>query len=1595
MKIKRWQLVLIIALLIVFAAVCIYAAIEMFTGGVQIGKKGTYENGWSKDIVTKIVDGDVPVPDGFEYVSGTKSTGVIIKNKNTGALYIWIPTSLENGEIEDYESKISSIFGELTATLSSDLLENISTYGGFYVGISGEDIVDIAGMTEEEYKLAREKANELYGDSKSVSSILVNSNMLVAESLSDGSLDQSDVTPNKTTGKDLRALKEDAKFMTKQNDKITLTAKKLKAGNSVQYLGREVISGTEYAKIVYTTRENAWHGWEYYDHVGYIPLSALGLKEKQENKTTDWITNNDIVYMRKSDIQLKPGSLKTIDGKEIAIISSFDTPIIRIAVNNKLGYSKIKFDGKEYIIKSSDITTEKPKNSTEIQTPEDTTTSKTGTTVYAQTNTTLYSNSSLSGAKGTVNKGTELEEIKTGEKASYVKYKNNYYYVDNKNISTTKPSTEDDQDTTLTNPNEGSQKPTTPPVENPNGGSQNTTGDKNPTGNENTTTPVEQPKVTDPEEGYKADSKTVYIKKDANEIEVWCNGNTQKLKDVKQGKEYTIEGATANWVKTTEKINGEAVWLHTEDVSEIKPDNRSNLQKILENTEEIEWNGDSLVLKTPRKTFKENHLEETKNTYGEYIDIVLKDDNGDNIPIPKGFSYYSGETAKEGISVVYNSSKVGDAYRLKYVWIPVDDITNVKSKFIGLYNEGKSEDKQFSVDYYDENLDTEDLDPNLVESIKKYGGFYMSEAELGVDDEGNLYNRYRGMNVKSSNGNQASNVGDYFRTHNYTNEMNRPETFLNWVKNDNNWINKLTGKTVFSGTKQTLTYDAAKAIADVMFLSKPEDKNGKEIIIESEKDKSNKSAVVSHLTYGTEWNAAIVWLCETNDNDKILKDSTEIGKYKKHLLSDSAKISLNGLWGLGGNLAELTQEKHNGKQAVLRGGSYDDIGNEVPIAGRKYLSVNTNETDDTVGFRNCLYIKVGSEQEEQKVGKANAPVLGKGMTAVKWNGSKWEEVDNPDKDTSWYSYDEEGKDNKWANAQTEDGSMWVWIPRFQYKINKNNKTIDIKFLPRDVVESSGGYTIHPAFTPNVNQGGWDKELSGIWVSKYEASGNKEKIEFKNNKESLTNVTISEAYKLSKGYNENLNSHLIKNSEWGAVAYLAHSKYGRNGEEISINTTKKPTITGKPNTSASTTNNMYGVYDMSGGNSEFVSAYYKDGKSLSPKGQELLTKDNKSTKYVTVYYNNDDFYMPGDATVETINWNKDRAYTFNESNPFMRRGGDNSWNEESIGTFAYDCAMGGEADVIGFRTVLIVEESNKPDQTEIAKPSKVSNLKVNVKGKDITFTWDSVSDAYSYEIECLLGSNGTKKYTTTNNKLEITGVSNNYGICKAKVRAYKIVNKEKLYGTDSNEVVFKGEEDGTFASDIQKVSNVKVEVKNLNEAYLTWNSQDNIDGYEIAYAKDGEKYSTYEIGKKESRGIIDSTKLEYSSKYKAKVRAFSGDGDNKVYGLYSDEVSFETQKSQPEINEKGMGKVQNVKVTVNGKEAKVDWDITHNTDRYDIVVESNNSDKHYKTENADSKNSYTVTDLNKGIYHLRVRSYEEINGNTIYGPYSDEYSFEIK
>ena len=413
-----------------------------------------------------------------------------------------------------------------------------------------------------------------------------------------------------------------------------------------------------------------------------------------------------------------------------------------------------------------------------------------------------------------------------------------------------------------------------------------------------------------------------------------------------------------------------------------------------------------------------------------------------------------------------------------------------------------------------------------------------------------------------------------------------------------------------------------------------------------------------------------------------------------------------------------------------------------------------NEYEDELN----KYVSGASQVKTDWTGKVNKPKLMTGMTAIKFNEPTGDEkakegstVKTTDIDAAWYDYDAK----KWANAQTQDGSMWVWIPRFAYRVNNSTKTFDVVFL-KDTTNTyldngtekdaeKEGYIVHPAFknesSTGYENGGWDKELTGIWVSKFEAgfatsNGNSAPKKASSVNYSQTSVWASgyetggndgslsarnwidgvygstttaikyptfqgltysmnytnhnDAFNISRALTESGNiyglssattdSHLMKNSEWGAVAYLAQSKYGLNGTNIYINnanlrnsqqsayaitgcagetedaaevgvkidtTTKKPVTTDsskkiyvwtqKSGTKASTTGTIYGIYDMSGGTWERTAGLVNNGNSnLSTYGQSLMNALNneKSSKYVTVY--------PHDSSVDKTGANIDAA-----------------------------------------------------------------------------------------------------------------------------------------------------------------------------------------------------------------------------------------------------------------------------------------------------------------------------------------------------------------
>jgi len=398
----------------------------------------------------------------------------------------------------------------------------------------------------------------------------------------------------------------------------------------------------------------------------------------------------------------------------------------------------------------------------------------------------------------------------------------------------------------------------------------------------------------------------------------------------------------------------------------------------------------------------------------------------------------------------------------------------------------------------------------------------------------------------------------------------------------------------------------------------------------------------------------------------------------------------------------------------------------------------------------------------------NEPNLGSNMKKVYWedNGTERIEGTNGFDSSKWYSYTAQtgdttsGGTSKWANAVTVDNNgnvtgYWVWIPRYAYRIvyfdtetNENNYRTNATTAgiigysdargfvhpdgttPSDmqtpVTSISVGENMlrpHPAFEDGsqtgFTQGEWDEALEGIWIAKYETSGSLTNMKVLPGVQALTNTTIGDMYSNALNFSTANKSHMLKNSEWGAMAYLTDSKYGRNGTPVAQNSEGTYTAgasgaTVASNPLQSTTGNYYGIYDTVGGSWEFVSSYIADNSRNN--GNSFTSIDNTynnkttSTEYATVYdmvssnatiienYNKNINKKFGDATIEistagtgNTSWNSATSCFVGVDSdkywPFFLRGGTYTSGRPGILYFYYGC---GRVDINdGFRLSLSI------------------------------------------------------------------------------------------------------------------------------------------------------------------------------------------------------------------------------------------------------------------------------------------------------------------
>jgi len=323
-------------------------------------------------------------------------------------------------------------------------------------------------------------------------------------------------------------------------------------------------------------------------------------------------------------------------------------------------------------------------------------------------------------------------------------------------------------------------------------------------------------------------------------------------------------------------------------------------------------------------------------------------------------------------------------------------------------------------------------------------------------------------------------------------------------------------------------------------------------------------------------------------------------------------------------------------------------------------------------------------------------------------------------------------------------TMWVWIPRYSYTIRdtygvqlegcltptqSTPGAIDIKFISTGE-KNSGTGTCAKCASNWVTPEGFTfgkEEIPGFWIGKFETSIlescvaandvigvgcdlNSLTPQVKPNVKSWRGARVSTFFTVSRlmqsSDNANIygfdvegtgtmDTHMLKNSEWGIVAMLSQSKYGKYGNPNYTGANKEvyqnkssSYITGSSNGTpnqeaantqvtydtpdtgygASTTGTIYGVYDMSGGSYEYVMGNYNNisGQTTSSNSgfcgtngpTDGICREWPNTKYFDLYTSEIPSvgYKLGDAMYETSGWYSDIANFIVSDNPWVDRGG---------------------------------------------------------------------------------------------------------------------------------------------------------------------------------------------------------------------------------------------------------------------------------------------------------------------------------------------------
>lgn len=209
----------------------------------------------------------------------------------------------------------------------------------------------------------------------------------------------------------------------------------------------------------------------------------------------------------------------------------------------------------------------------------------------------------------------------------------------------------------------------------------------------------------------------------------------------------------------------------------------------------------------------------------------------------------------------------------------------------------------------------------------------------------------------------------------------------------------------------------------------------------------------------------------------------------------------------------------------------------------------------------------------------NSPQLQDDMVGIYWDEDGVEHEIDSIYDENWYNYSNQSL--KFANAKTEDGSYWVWIPRFVYKKNIDN--IEINFVNGSSFTSTNkkplnGFKTQEAFDEK-------DECLGFWINKFQinlANGMASSIPGK----TLSVLKYDKAKNICLNYS--VNTKMMSKYDYNAIMLLANFYGIQISNDLVHYAGGAPKIEGfLNNIKYSSTNNCFGVYDLITSENELI------------------------------------------------------------------------------------------------------------------------------------------------------------------------------------------------------------------------------------------------------------------------------------------------------------------------------------------------------------------------------------------------------------------------